>query len=141
METAFPLIPTPDLFDRVIAGLEDEHDIRVLCNLMLTKLIVLDHNETGRHLDLIAERFRTILSFQPKESAVKQELEKVEAASKGVLRVSVLLERMVVKEGRVMGTSITGDKMIWKAYWDWVRKDFAEAIKRVNEEMGDRMEY
>lgn len=110
-----------DLFDRVIAGLEDEHEIKVLCNLMITKFIVLDPEETERHLDSVAQCFRAILGYKPKENAVKQEVEKAMEASKGVLRVTVLLHNAFPAASSPTG-NLPG--RAWKSYWEWVGKDF-----------------
>ncbi|KAI9823636.1 MAG: hypothetical protein M1832_002417 [Thelocarpon impressellum] len=131
METAFARINVLEFYDRVIAGLGDEHDIRVLCNLMLTKLITLDPEETARRLDAIGERFRTILSFKPKENAVKQEIEKAEEASKGVLRVSMQLNNSFPGAG---GAASAGQNQTWRSYWEWVRKDFGAQLKGMEDE-------
>ena len=132
METAFSRINSVDFFDRVIAGLEDEHDIQVLCNLMLTKLIVLERDETMRRLDQIAERFRVTLSFKPKENAVKQEIEKADETSKGVLKVSILLNAAFPSAG---GPAASGQHQIWRNYWEWVRRDMGLRLRGVEEEM------
>lgn len=121
MESAYSRINPLDLFDRVVAGLGDEHEIKVLCFLMLTKLIVLDPEESVRQLDAIAERFRTILSFKPKDNAVKQEVEKAMSATKGVLRVTVFL-RNAFPETTSSTSNVNSQS--WKAYWEWVGKEF-----------------
>lgn len=131
METAFSRINIVEFYDRVIAGLEDEHDIRILCNLMLTKLIDLDPEETMRRLDSIAERFRATLSFKPKENAVKQEIEKAQDASKGVLRVTVLLSESFPAP---VGGASSGQNQTWRAYWEWVKKDYGTQLKNIEEE-------
>ncbi|KAI9789286.1 MAG: hypothetical protein M1835_001768 [Candelina submexicana] len=131
METAFSRINIVEFYDRVIAGLEDEHDIRVLCNLMLTKLIVLDPEETVRRLDPVAEKFRATLSFKPKENAVKQEVEKAQEASKGVLRVTVVLsESFPTAAGPTMG----GMNQTWRSYLEWVKKEYGAQLKAIEEE-------
>ncbi|KAI9844645.1 MAG: hypothetical protein M1838_002100 [Thelocarpon superellum] len=131
METAFSRVNVVEFYDRVIAGLGDEHDIRVLCSLMLTKLITLDADETGRRLDGIAEKFRIILSTKPKENAVKQEVEKAEEASKGVLRVSMQIHRRFPMAG---GAAVSGQNQVWRSYWEWTRKEFSMPIKAMEEE-------
>ncbi|KAI9718117.1 MAG: hypothetical protein M1812_004375 [Candelaria pacifica] len=131
METAFSRINIIEFYDRVIAGLEDEHDIRVLCNLMLTKLIVLDPEETVRRLDPIAERFRSTLSFRPKDNAVKQEVEKAQEAAKGVLRVTVILSESFPTAA---GAAVGGMNQTWRSYWEWVKKDYGAQLKAIEEE-------
>lgn len=132
MENAYTRINPLDLFDRVIAGVEDEHEIKILCNLMLTKLIVLDPEETVRRLDAIAERFRVILAFKPKESSVKQEIEKAAEASKGVLKVTVLIHHAFPTASNSTGI-VQGQA--WKGYWDWVGKEFKPQLTVVENEM------
>jgi len=124
METAFSRVDIITLYDRVIAGLEDEHDIRILCNLMLTKLIVLDPIETQRRLDFISQRFRAILSFKPKDGAVKQELEKIDEASRGVLRVSLQLSSAFP----------AADAAEWASYGEWIRKNYSPQLKTLGDE-------
>lgn len=148
METAFSRMNTIELFNRVIAGLDDEHDIRMLCNVMLTKLITLEPDETQRRLDQIVEKFRAILSFKPKENAVKQELEKAEEASKGVLRVSLQLDKAFSNAaGKASGglSTVTSSNSVaegpaqhagtWKNYWEATKKDHYPLLKSVEEEM------
>ena len=120
MKNAFQRLSTLDLFDRVVAGIEDEHEIKVLCNLMLTELIVLDPEETQRRLDSLAEGFKRVLSFKPKENAVKQELEKVDEARRGVLKVTVALNGAFPNAN---SSTSAGQVQIWAQYWDWVWKE------------------
>lgn len=130
MENAFSRTSTADLFDRVVDGLEDEHEIKVLCNLMLTKLMALDLDEAQRRLDPIAERFRRVLSFKPKENAVKQELEKVEEARRGVLKVSIALNNTFPSAA----ATTTAQGQTWAAYWDWAQKENRAQISSLEQE-------
>ena len=56
-------------FDRIVDGMSDDHDIRTLCNLMLSRLSDLDADETKRRLPALAESFRKVLDQKPKEMA------------------------------------------------------------------------
>lgn len=132
MESAYTLINPTNLFDRVVAGLEDEHEIKVLCNLMLTKLIDLDPDESIRHLDDVAERFRVILAFKPKDNAVKQEVEKANEASKGVLKVTVLLHNAFPAASEP-SSNIQGKT--WTSYWEWVGKEFKTQLSVMEHEV------
>ncbi|KAK0739288.1 armadillo-type protein [Apiosordaria backusii] len=133
METAFSRISIIDLYDRIIAGLSDEHDIRALCNLMVSKLVYLDPAETIRRLDPIAAAFRATLSTKLKETAVKQEVEKQAEANRAVLRVTLLLGDKLKSELATTGNA--GGHEVWTSYWDWVNKDFNEQLKAVREEI------
>ncbi|KAF4635856.1 hypothetical protein G7Y89_g2236 [Cudoniella acicularis] len=133
METAFSRINILDFYDRVIAGLQDEHDIRALCNLMLTKLVVLDPEETSRRLDAISTCFRTILSTKLKDNAVKQEIEKQEEASKGVLRVTLILNNAIPAASTGMGAQSSLHQQ-WRGYWEWVERDFESQLRALRDE-------
>jgi len=133
METAFSRINVVEFYDRVIAGLKDEHDIRSLCYLMLNKLSVLDNDETSRRLDAIAECLRTILSTKLKDNAVKQEIEKQEEAVKGALRISLQLNNSI--PGASSGLVAQGSQhQTWRTYWEWIEKDFQESIRAARAE-------
>lgn len=128
METAFSKINILDFYDRIIAGLKDDHDICALCNLMLTKLVVLDADETARRLDSIADCFRSILSTKLKENAVRQEIEKQDEAARSVLRVSLLLHSAIPAASS--GLAAHGSQhQNWRTYWEWVEKDFEHQLR------------
>jgi cullin-associated NEDD8-dissociated protein 1 len=133
MEISFSRTNILEFYDRVIAGLSDEHDIRALCNLMLTKLVVLNPEETTNRLDSIADRFRTILSTKLKDGAVKQEIEKQDEACKGVLRATLLLSSAIPAAASTMGAA-AGQHQTWRAYWEWVEKDFDPQLRSLRDE-------
>ena len=135
VDIAYPMMDSNELFDRVVLGFDDEHEIKVLCSLMLTKLIALDLEQTFVRLGLIAEQFRTVLAFKPKENAVKQEMEKVSEATKGVLKVTVHLHNAFP----AASDSATGPRgHLWKAYWDWVGKEFKTQLQAMQSEVKDQ---
>ncbi|PNP45918.1 hypothetical protein TGAM01_v204331 [Trichoderma gamsii] len=136
METAFTRINNIDFYDRVIAGLKDDNDIRQLCNLMVTKLIVIDPDETARRLDSIAEAYRGVLSIKLKDNAVKQDVEKQEETNKSILRVTLLLgDKMKAMTGNAgAATSNTAAAGVWTGYWEWANKEFERQLKSLREE-------
>ncbi|KAI1772904.1 TIP120-domain-containing protein [Hypoxylon cercidicola] len=145
METAFSRIDSLHFYDRIIAGLNDENDIRSLCNLMLGKLIMIDPEETTRRLDTIADCYRKTLSTKLKDGAVKQEVEKQEEANKSVLRVTLLLaeKTKTTLPGSTSGPGgvipqaqmqQSGQNPVWQQYWEWVNKDFERQLKILREE-------
>ncbi|KAK7432394.1 hypothetical protein QQZ08_000956 [Neonectria magnoliae] len=136
METAFSRINNIDFYDRVVDGLKDDNDIRQLCNLMVTKLIAIDPDETTRRLNSIAEAYRAVLSVKLKDNAVKQDLEKQEEANKSILRVTLLLgEKMKAITGNAgAATSNAGAAGVWTAYWEWVNKEFEKQLRGLREE-------
>ncbi|KAF2773031.1 hypothetical protein EJ03DRAFT_380287 [Teratosphaeria nubilosa] len=120
-------IDLPNFFDRIIAGLTDEHEIKILCCLVLSKLLTIAPTECVRRLEGIAAAFRSTLSFKPKENAVKQELEKVNEQNKAVVKCSFVV-------GRVLAAEAEGNRA-WRDYWEWVRKEFAGLVKGAEEEV------
>lgn len=128
MEIALSRISIIELYDRIVAGLKDDHDIRALSNLMLSKLAIIDAPETVRRLDTIAEAYRTTLSTKLKDNAVKQEHEKQEEAARSVLRTTLLLH------DKLKGAIVVGQCQVWAAYWEWVNKDYDRQLKQLREE-------
>lgn len=133
MEIAFSRLSILTFYDRVLAGLRDQHDIRALCSLMLTKLVSLDPEETARRLDSIADAFRGILSVKLKDNAVKQEIEKQDEAVRSVLRVTLLLHRSIPSASAALGTIHSNQG--WRTYWEWVEKDFETHLRSLKEEI------
>lgn len=117
-----------EFFDRILSGIDDEQDIRTICNLMTSKLIHLAPEETQRHLDALSERYNAILSFKPKENAVKQELEKAQEASLGVLKISRELSKAFPN------AEVAGDHHKWKAYMELIRKTYGAQLKTLEAE-------
>ena len=143
METAFSRVSIIDLYDRIVAGLTDDNDIRALCNLMVSKLVYLDADETVRRLDSIADGFRKTLSHKLKDNAVKQEIEKQDEANKAVLRLTLLLGDKLNKTALNTsgaqaagggGAAAAGSNQVWTSYWEWVNRDFANQLKTIRDE-------
>lgn len=118
LDMAFSTMNIPELLDRIQAGFADEQDIRTLCNLMITKLITLAPDDVQARLDAFCEPFRVVLSTKPKESAVKQEIEKAQEASVGVLKISRELRQAFP------GAETSNEHHTWKSYIDWMTKEF-----------------
>lgn len=118
-----PHISLPPIFDRVVDGIADEADVRILCNLMVTRLIVLDPEETKRRLDALSDKFMKILTFKHKDTAVKQEIEKSTEANHGVLKVGKDLE------SSFPGAEFDGEHMFWKNYLDYARREWSAVLR------------
>ncbi|KAK7607315.1 cullin binding protein CanA [Phyllosticta paracitricarpa] len=136
LETAAARLNIPDFYERIIAGIADEHDVRFLCNLMLTKLVVIAPDETKLRLGDIAEHFKTIISTKPKDNAVKQEIEKIEKGAKGVLKVSLDINKQLSLGGVTVEGKDADEAYAkaWQSYWDWVRKEHPLHLKNVEDE-------
>ncbi|KNG46636.1 TIP120-domain-containing protein [Stemphylium lycopersici] len=129
-------IEVSDFFDRIVAGITDEHDIRILCNLMLTKLMLIAPDQVHSRLESIAENFRTVLAVKPKENAVKQEIEKIHEGAKGVLKVSILLNKQMGTEAGI-GQDDPHSR-VWAQYWEQISKEHQNGIKAVADELKER---
>lgn len=116
-------------YDRIVAGITDEHEIKILCCLLLGKLLVISPAESARRLESLAQNFRVVLAFKPKDTAVKQELEKLAEQQRSIIKASVAFDKAMPDT----------DSRSWKEYMDWVRKEyssmhrFAEDEGRMNE--------
>jgi len=119
----------PAFYDRIVAGIADEHEIKILCCLVLSKLLVIAPAESARRLDSLSQHFRAVLAFKPKETAVKQELEKLSEQSKAVVKVSVAFNKVLGGEGEAAASG-----RAWRDYFDWVKKDFPTYVKQAQEE-------
>ena len=132
MDVAFSRISNIKFFDRVIAGIGDDNDVRALCNLMLRKLVILDLEETVRRLDVIGEKFRAVLSIKLKDNAVKQEIEKQQETNKSILRVSILLDNKT--KSIVASNKGTGPGNKWQEYMKWASNTFGADLKTLKDE-------
>ncbi|KAK5122136.1 hypothetical protein LTR85_004382 [Meristemomyces frigidus] len=112
----------PSLYDRIVAGIADEHEIKILCCLVLGKLVTIAPAESERRMDTLAQQFRLVLGFKPKENAVKQELEKLAEQQKAIVKASVLFNK-VLSGGRA-----------WRDYFDWVQKEFGPMVKGADDD-------
>ncbi|THY87864.1 TIP120-domain-containing protein [Aureobasidium pullulans] len=132
METAFSRIPISAFYDRVQAGVADEHEIKILCCLMLTKLAALAPEETVRRLESLATAFRAVLAFKPKDTAVKQELEKLGEHNKAIAKVSVVINKTFPAE------TTAEHARVWNDYWEWAKKEMATIVKSAEEELKEK---
>lgn len=95
---------------------------------MTAKFAVLAPEETQRHLDQLSERYTAVLSFKPKENAVKQEIEKAQEASLGILKVTRDLSKAFPN------AETAGDHHKWRSYMEWARKNFGSQLKNLEVE-------
>ena len=128
--SALPRPSIPAVFERLLDGVPDDHDVRTLCNLMITKLTYLDPDETRRRLSALADKFKLVLGQKVKENAVKQEIEKVNEANAAVIRTTLELD----KHFPSAATDGSGEMLTWKGYLEWVKKDFAPLVRTIQEE-------
>jgi cullin-associated NEDD8-dissociated protein 1 len=94
---------------------------------MTTKLITIAPEATERRLDLLAEQYTKVLSFKPKDNAVKQELEKAHEASLGILKITKELSKAFPN------AEASNDLHHWKTYMEYVRKQFAKEYSSLDD--------
>lgn len=112
-------IDMPQFYDRIQAGISDELEIRTLCCLVLSKLLVIAPAETRMRLESLAAEFKKVLGTKLKDTAVKQELEKLAEGQKAVVKASVAINRAFGPD----------ENRAWRDYWDYVRKEFSGMVK------------
>ena len=134
MERDYRRLNATDLYDRVIAGLSDDHEIKVLCNLMVTKLIKVDAEETVRRLDQLADQYRAILSVKLKDSSVKQEYEKDNDIKHSAQKVSIMLKN-TFPELTTNAADIEIQGQNWRSYWGWLIRDFKNQVQVIEAEL------
>ena len=130
---ALARVSIPSIYDRIIDGIVDDQDVRTLCLHVIGRLSVLDPAETRRRLSSMAERFRVVLGQKIKENAVKQEIEKVNEANSVVVRATLDLDKAfpsAVLDG-------SGELVMWRAYFEYVKKDFPVLVRKVQSEGQD----
>jgi cullin-associated NEDD8-dissociated protein 1 len=137
LETLYPYLPIPAFYDRVVAGLTDDNDIRTICTLILLKLLQLAPEETHSRLEALAGAFRQVLGVRPKENAVKMEIERIQEGHKSVLKLSLAVQKAFGVGGEKTVTAAGGDVLLgsWQTYWEWARKEFAGMVELAEDEL------
>lgn len=85
------------LFDRVIAGLSDDHDIRVLSCVIIGRLASVDFGviSTSANLNQVISKFSGLIGATVKENAIKQEFEKHSEIVRNVQRASANIDKVL----------------------------------------------
>ncbi|KAF9091293.1 Cullin-associated NEDD8-dissociated protein 1 [Mortierella sp. AD031] len=80
--------------DRILVGLVDQPDIKMLCHLTLVRLSIVSPTAVAQRLDDMVEPLHATLSFKMKPTAVKQELEKNQELVRSALRAIAFLSKL-----------------------------------------------
>ncbi|KAL1924349.1 uncharacterized protein VTP21DRAFT_7384 [Calcarisporiella thermophila] len=94
LETCLERIDIFKFMDRVLEGLKDQHDIKMLAHLMLIRLAAISPTALTQKLDETVEPLRATLNHQVKQNAVKQEIEKNTELVRSALRAICTLARL-----------------------------------------------
>lgn len=97
------LFKDDQFIERIIAGLEDDQDIKVLSCVTIARIISVDvrvllskRPSTGATtMEELIKKFTTILSFQLKDTALKQEVENQVELERNVVRASLQIEEAI----------------------------------------------
>ncbi|KAK9450583.1 armadillo-type protein [Limtongia smithiae] len=77
-----------NVFDRAMAGLDDDHDVKVVSCVTIGKISETNTGVVAAKLDVIASKFTDLLNTKPKETAIKQEFERHSEIIRRVLRTT-----------------------------------------------------
>lgn len=132
LEAAPSRMDIVSLYDRIVTGSGDEQSIRTLCNLMVSRLIVLAPEETVRRLDELVEQYRKVMSVVLKDTAVRHEHERADEAKKSVVKVALELSKAFSADAAAMS------KTKWTTFLDDLKKDHATLVKEVETESKEK---
>ena len=115
------------LLSAVHDGLKDDPEIRLLALLSLQKAIEVHATSVITPLlPAFVEPFKSIIGAKPREQAVKQEIERMEESSKGVVRVALDVQRRFPD----------GVGPEWAEWWNAARAEHSILVRSVEEEAG-----
>jgi len=105
---------------------------------MLFKLITVAPEETSVRLDELAAKFRIILGEKTKENAVRHEMEKLEEGKKGVVKISLELNRAFPGESSSGLAGQPSGRLKWSSYLDDMKKEQMALIKDMEKESKEK---
>ncbi|KAI8366037.1 armadillo-type protein [Radiomyces spectabilis] len=94
LSTCLEKIDVYEFLNRVRAGLDDQHDIKMLTNLTLIRLSKMAPTAVSQKLDDLVIPMKSTLDFKMRSNAVKQEVEKNQELVRATLRCMVALSAL-----------------------------------------------
>ncbi|KAI9310911.1 armadillo-type protein [Dichotomocladium elegans] len=94
LSTCLDRIEIHGFLDRVRAGLEDQHDIKMLTYLMISRLVRVAPTAVQQRLDDFVDPLKATLDTKMRSNAVKQEVEKNQELVRATLRCMVSLNAL-----------------------------------------------
>ncbi|KAG0170737.1 Cullin-associated NEDD8-dissociated protein 1 [Apophysomyces sp. BC1034] len=91
LSTCLDKLDIHGFLERVQAGLDDQHDIKMLAYLMLIQLSKIATTAVSQKLDDLVNPLKTTLDFKMRSNAVKQEVERNQELVRATLRCIVTL--------------------------------------------------
>jgi cullin-associated NEDD8-dissociated protein 1 len=126
VETSYARLNATELYDRILAGSSDEHDIQIICNLTLAKLAVIGKEDMVKRLGQIAEKYKAALLVKLKDNAVKQELEKSAELHRSILRTTLTIQNN-------LGAAAMHDQQ-WSQYYEWAKQSHGNELQNLEKE-------
>jgi cullin-associated NEDD8-dissociated protein 1 len=94
LDTCLDRVDIPSFIVNLVGGLKDHYDVKMLAHLMLVRLAVVAGPALLEGLDQLVEPLRQTLGSKPKESAVKQEVERNDELIRSALRAIYSITRI-----------------------------------------------
>ncbi|KAH8556542.1 armadillo-type protein [Umbelopsis sp. PMI_123] len=94
LETCLDKVDVYAFLDRVSAGLEDQHEIKVLAHLMIIRLAHVAPTAVDQKIDDMISPLKATIDFKVKGNAVKQEVEKNQELVRSALRAVAALSKL-----------------------------------------------
>ncbi|CAO3683491.1 unnamed protein product [Umbelopsis vinacea] len=94
LETCLDKVDVYAFLDRVKAGLEDQHEIKVLAHLMIIRLAHVAPTAVEQKIDEMIGPLKATIDFKVKGNAVKQEVEKNQELVRSALRAVAALSKL-----------------------------------------------
>jgi len=94
LETCLDKVDVYAFLDRVRAGLEDQHEIKVLAHLMIIRLAHVAPTAVDQKIDDMTGPLKATIDFKVKGNAVKQEVEKNQELVRSALRAVAALSKL-----------------------------------------------
>lgn len=98
------LFKDQEFISRVLSGLDDEHDIRVLSCVTIARIVAVDVSVLGHkhpsgktNMEELITKFTQIMGTTLKETAIKQEIENQGELERNVLRASLQIDKAINK--------------------------------------------
>lgn len=81
----------PTVIDIVLRGLDDVHEIKILCSLMITHLSGVAQQKMAARLDDVTAKLQKLMASKLKDTAVKQDKERDNELKRSTLRCAISL--------------------------------------------------
>lgn len=114
-EWQFNLFKDEEFISRVLSGLDDEHDIRILSCVTIARIVTVDvtvlgnkHSSGKTNMEELIDKFSQILQTQLKDNALKQEVENQGELERNVVRACSQIDKAISGAASGSGTGSSG---------------------------------